>query len=86
MNPLIKSCLIDSHRTTATTEYSDPYFDENQYSHASSSHSTPSMVTSVPAPALGKNIMRNHKDRNPYEVFEQAKLLGTGSMVSLERR
>jgi len=78
----MKTCLIDSHRTTATTEYSDPYFDENQYSQASSriDHSTHSMVTSVPAPALGKNIMRNHKERNPYEVFEQAKLLGSGSM------
>ena len=31
---------------------------------------------------LGINIMGRHKDRDPLHVYEPAKVLGTGSMVS----
>ena len=82
MNPFVKTCLVDSHRTTQTpsTDESDPYFDENEIK--VSTHSADySLVNSVPTPSLGNNIIRNHKDRDPYDVFEPAKLLGNGSMV-----
>jgi hypothetical protein len=99
MNPLLKRCLIDSHRSaqtpsadvsktpstdvsqTPSNDVSDPYFDENQ--RKSSTHSTDSSLfnSSVRSPSLGNNIMRNHKNRDPYDIFEPAKLLGSGSMV-----
>lgn len=75
MNPLLKSCLISSNRSTVTTE-ADPYFDENNESR----HSSRSSIL-VSTPSLGNNITRSMKDRDPYEIYEPVKLLGSGSMV-----
>ncbi len=35
----------------------------------------------ISAPQLGMNMMRTIHNRDPYEVYEFAKLLGNGSMV-----
>ena len=75
MNPLLKSCLINSNRSTVATE-PDPYFDENNESRHSSRSS---MLVSTPS--LGNNITRSLKDRDPYEIYEPVKLLGSGSLV-----
>mmetsp|Transcript_16724 Transcript_16724/g.31684 ORF Transcript_16724/g.31684 Transcript_16724/m.31684 type:complete len:679 (-) Transcript_16724:4023-6059(-) len=76
MNPLLKSCLINSNRSTVTTE-TDPYFDEN--TNESSRNSSRSNIL-VSTPSLGNNITRSLKDRDPYEIYEPVKLLGSGSM------
>jgi hypothetical protein len=75
MNPLLKTCLINSNRSTSSTEC-DPYFDENNISR----HSSRSNIV-VSTPSLGNNITRSLKDRDPYEIYEPVKMLGTGSMV-----
>ena len=92
MNPLIKSCLIDSSKYPSTrsddvtsSSDNDPYFDDNMT--GTSSYSSLGGLAGgangygVHAPDLGKNIMRTVKNRDPYEVYDVAKLLGTGSMV-----
>ena len=92
MNPLIKTCLIDSSKYPSTrsdevtsSSDNDPYFDDNML--GISSHSSLGGLAGgaygygVHAPDLGKNIMRTVKNRDPYEVYDLAKLLGTGSMV-----
>jgi len=91
MNPLIKTCLIDSSKYPSTrsddvtsSSDNDPYFDDNML--GISSHSSLGGLAGgaygygVHAPDLGKNIMRTVKNRDPYEVYDLAKLLGTGSM------
>lgn len=80
MNPIVKTCLIDSSRS-AVENSEDPYFDENINSIYSSQSSSRGNLSPVPTPQLGKNMMRSIKDRDPYEVYDIAKLLGTGSMV-----
>jgi calcium-dependent protein kinase len=58
---------------------SDPYYDENDSSEKVSKMHLPKTISS---PHLGENIMRK-VDRDPYEVYEHAKVLGTGSMGSV---
>ena len=52
----------------------NPYFDEN------SERQHIQVEGNVSTPALGQNMMRRlHRD--PYEIYEPVKVLGTGSMV-----
>lgn len=89
MNPLVKTCLIDSHQSNKDTnrtelseeEEEDPYFDENNVARSASMESFSSANKPVIAD-LGINIMGRHKNRDPLDVYEPAKVLGTGSMVS----
>jgi hypothetical protein len=82
MNPLVKTCLIESNKESAdeATYESDPYFDDNL--HTFSSHSSSRGNLAIPTPQLGNNIVRENKNRDPYEVYNYAKSLGNGSMVS----
>jgi len=61
-----------------STDSTDPYFDDNMM--PMSSHSSREYLN-VAAPALGTNMMRKVCNRDPYDVYKPAKLLGTGSMV-----
>ncbi len=82
MNPIFKSCLIDS--TRGSVDYTDdPYYDDNNdgMNASLSIYSSHSSSRGVLAPELGENMMRTIKDRDPYDVYVIAKLLGTGSMV-----
>ena len=88
MNPLVKTCLIDSHQSNKDTnrtelseeEEEDPYFDENNLACSASMDTSTSQKPVIAD--LGINIMGRHKDRDPLDVYEPAKVLGTGSMVS----
>lgn len=90
MNPLVKTCLIDSHQSNKDTnrtevsedEEEDPYFDENNVARSASMDTSSSSVVKPVIADLGINIMGRHKDRDPLHVYEPAKILGTGSMVS----
>mmetsp|Transcript_17562 Transcript_17562/g.21453 ORF Transcript_17562/g.21453 Transcript_17562/m.21453 type:complete len:683 (+) Transcript_17562:151-2199(+) len=79
----LKSCLATTSESSAGSSVPglvdssrDPYFDEN------SSHSSTfgtGFLRSMSSPVLSENIMRRI-ERDPYEVYEEAKMLGTGSM------
>jgi calcium-dependent protein kinase len=84
MNPLVKTCLIESNKESAdeATYESDPYFDDNL--HTFSSHSSSRGNLAIPTPQLGNNIVRENKNRDPYEVYNYAKSLGNGSMGTVQ--
>lgn len=92
MNPLFKTCLLtESNRSVrsvksrdtegANTENTDPYSEDNDFTISRRSTDN-NLSTSYSTPQLGENMMRTIVNRDPYEVYQFAKLLGNGSMVS----
>jgi len=72
-------CNFRSNSTVSVTSVDskdDPYYDEDA-THGSRADSV------VSTPRLGENMMRKLVNRDPYEIYEPVKLLGTGSMGSV---
>ena len=82
MKELFKSCIFPDEGAQYTpgspkrkSNNVDPYYDEN-----AECEDDTGTKTNVSTPSLGQNMMRRIY-RDPYEMYEAVKVLGTGSMV-----
>jgi hypothetical protein len=81
---MFKTCIFPDEKTQFVPEspkrrsYNDnPYFDEN------TQREDDEIKRNVSIPSLGQNMMRRLQ-RDPYDIYEPVKVLGTGSMVSCD--